>query len=344
MHLNYCTLFNSNYLDKGVVLYESLVNVADDFTLYILAMDDKCFDVLSDMALPCVKPIKLSDIEDDEMLKSKKNRSMGQYCWTCTSCFLFYLLNSLKLDNCTYLDSDMYFYQNPKVLIEEMLQAEASCLIVEHRFPKSEDRSNRVGRFCVEFNSFLNNSQGMEILTQWRKECIEECSQKDDGIHWGDQKYLDKWPSLYGKNVHVLKNLGGGVAPWNISQYRYIASMNGSIMLEEKSTNRIFNLVFYHFENIRFLNSKKATAPLYADSTKKDFVKALYANYLMRIVKHKAFLIDKYGISFEIKRHPTSSNREFGIGYYVRKIYEYIRYPQKGYYKYKSKRSFVELN
>ena len=36
----YCTLFDSNYLDKGLVMYDSLVNSSCKFILYILCMDD----------------------------------------------------------------------------------------------------------------------------------------------------------------------------------------------------------------------------------------------------------------------------------------------------------------
>ena len=49
--LTFCTLFDSNYLDKGLVLYESMANVMENFKLYILAMDEKCEDILKDMNL-----------------------------------------------------------------------------------------------------------------------------------------------------------------------------------------------------------------------------------------------------------------------------------------------------
>ena len=40
--LYYCTLFDSNYISKGIALYLSLERHTDDFLLYVMAMDRKC--------------------------------------------------------------------------------------------------------------------------------------------------------------------------------------------------------------------------------------------------------------------------------------------------------------
>ena len=40
----FCTLFNNSYLDKGLVLIDSLEQYAKDYKLYIFAMDQKTFD------------------------------------------------------------------------------------------------------------------------------------------------------------------------------------------------------------------------------------------------------------------------------------------------------------
>ena len=145
-----CTLYNSLYLDKGLVLYDSLRECAKDFKLYVLCMDDKCYDVLSDLNLDRHIPIRLSDFEegDYELLEAKANRPIGEYCWTCSSSFIRYILRKYNEPFCTYIDADMYFYSDPQILIDEMLLAGKSVMVTPHRFPKkSEKQAEKVANY-----------------------------------------------------------------------------------------------------------------------------------------------------------------------------------------------------
>ena len=69
---------------------------------------------------------------------------------------------------------------------------------------------------------------------------------------FGDQKYLDDWPTRF-ESVHVLSHLGGGLAPWNIQQYALEAIGQQVIGIEKRSGVR-FPAVFYHFHQCQFLN------------------------------------------------------------------------------------------
>ena len=111
--LTFCTLFDSNYLDKGLVLHESMTKVMKDFRLYILAMDDRCCDILNSMKLSNVTVISLKEFEDEELLKIKAERSRAEYCWTCSASLIDYVLETYKEAYCTYIDSDLYFFKNP---------------------------------------------------------------------------------------------------------------------------------------------------------------------------------------------------------------------------------------
>lgn len=331
-------MYDSVYLDKGIVLYHSLEKVSSDFCLYVLALDDKCYDVLKDLAFSHIVVVSLAEFENEELLKAKANRSHGEYCWTCTSSIIKYLLRHYKLEYCTYIDADMYFYQDPQVLIDEMIHCNASAQIVEHRFANDDDRAKYVGIYCVEFNTFKNDEIGNIILDEWIEDSLDSCAAIKDGIHWGEQKYLDKWIPKFGDKIQVLENLGGGVAPWNLKQYKYVASINNNIVLEEKRTGINFILVFYHFEGIYYKDKKTILAPLYLDSNKSGFVKGLYTDYILQIRQVKRFLEKDYNISYYIKNHPNLSSKFEGKGKTIKMILYYIVHPVEAFHKLKIKR------
>ena len=118
--LTFCTLFNKVYLDKGLVLFDSLKQASSSFQIYVLAMDDITYKVLSDQNEKNLIPIKLQDFENDDLLKAKSNRKFGEYCWTCSSWLISYILDRYQPEYCTYIDADMYFYSDPSVIIDEM--------------------------------------------------------------------------------------------------------------------------------------------------------------------------------------------------------------------------------
>jgi len=251
MKLNFCTLFNSNYLSRGMLLYESLSATCKDFHLYVFAFDEKTYQFLHQSSLKNLSVISLKEFEDEELLRVKPSRSSGEYCWTCTSSTILYSIEKFKLDHCTYIDADMYFYSDPKVLIDEMKGK--SVLITEHRYSSAYDRSKESGLYCVQFVTFRNDACGMEVLRWWRSACIEWCYNRIEDGKFGDQKYLDDWIERF-DCVHVMEHLGGGIAPWNLQQYSFRKLENG-IEGIELSTDKKFAVIFFHFHGLKFYSN-----------------------------------------------------------------------------------------
>ena len=302
--LTFCTLFDSNYLDKGLVLYESLKNVMTEFNLYILAMDDKCCSILKEQQLKNVVVISLQEFEDEELLEIKKQRSRAEYCWTCTASFIDYVFETYNEVYCTYIDSDLYFYKNPKVLIEEMLHAKASVQIVEHGFGtgrRARKQEKNSGRFCVQFNTFKNDAAGRELLTTWKQQCRNHCSMETNEM--GDQKYLSEWPAKY-KQVHILKHQGGGVAPWNIARFRSSDKKPGVVI--DKKTKQEYDLIFYHFHHLEYLDDETVNINAFKKGlgAEEKLVLQIYIPYLKALEQAKQKLSKEFNFVPMIKSHP----------------------------------------
>ena len=155
MKTTLCTLYNSLYLDKGLVLYDSLKACAKDFELYVLCMDEKCYEVLMDLGEKNLRPIQLAAVENKEILKAKSNRTTAEYCWTCTSRLIQYILATYQPECCTYIDADMYFYHDPQLLVDEMLNAGKSVMMVPHRFTSQNESEAQRSEPIVSSLMFL---------------------------------------------------------------------------------------------------------------------------------------------------------------------------------------------
>ncbi|HET6244975.1 MAG TPA: glycosyl transferase [Bacteroidia bacterium] len=233
-------------------MYRSLEKSCGDFHLYIFAFDDNSFNILNKLKLEKATIIPLADFENDRLLAVKPTRTKAEYCWTCTSSTILYVIEKYNVSHCTYLDADLYFYQDPKILIQEM--GNNSILITEHRYPPKFNRISTSGIYCVQFITFLNDEYGMEALRWWSNACIEWCYDRYEDGKFGDQKYLDDWTTRF-KGVHVLQHLGGGLASWNVEQYPFVSRKANIITFIHKKDNSKFEAVFYHFHHVRFFKN-----------------------------------------------------------------------------------------
>jgi len=290
MH-NFCTLFDSHYLPRGLAMYESLKKHCSDFHLYIFAFDDKCFEILKKLNLDKVTVISLREFESERLLTVKSTRTRGEYCWTCTSSSILYVLEKYNVQECTYLDADIYFYANPEILLEEL--NDDSVLITEHGFHKKYAQGIVNGKYCVQFITFKNNEKGLKVLNDWVNKCIDWCYARYEEGKFGDQKYLDTWSEEY-DCVKVLEHKGGGIAPWNIEKYTLIKS-DEEIILEDISDKSQFKAIFYHYHDIKFdKNGKLSAVNYYEYDVQGNIRNVLYRPYLehLKLISKQINLID----------------------------------------------------
>ena len=252
----FCTLFNSAYLLQGIALYHSLERVrGEKFTLYVLCMDDFTYDVLAKLRYPSMVLVSLQEIEDDRMRVVRSSRTVGEYCWTCTTPWLLYLMQRHSAGTViTYVDADLYFYSDPIVVLEEL--GNGSILIHEHDFaPEHATLEAAAGRFNVGLAAFRNDDEGRRCLERWMDQCLDECVMDPLAGKCGDQNYLDEWPELYSGLV-ISSNPGVGLAPWNVSKHRVRESFGGPPTVDGQP------VVFYHYHSTRPMRRRSGIQPV----------------------------------------------------------------------------------
>lgn len=282
--INLCTLFDSNYLSRGLTMYRSLEQTGSHFHLYVFAFDEKSFEVLHKLNLKNCTIISLKDFEDEALLKIKPTRSRAEYCWTCSSSTILYCLQQYNLGNCTYIDADLFFYNKPEILLNEM--GDKSVLITEHRYTPRYDKTALSGKYCVQFVTFKNDTNGLKVLNWWRNACLDWCYARHEDGKFGDQKYLDDWMTRF-EGVHELQHLGGGLALWNIQQYN-VFYQNDVLMCREIKSGKLFEPVFYHFHYIKYFVN--GTVELGRREIPADVKQLFYLPYLHQMETSKQII------------------------------------------------------
>lgn len=228
----YCTIFDSYYLARGVMMLRSLERHGNPQDLtYVFCFDDHTHQVLKELKISKVVPVSLREFETPELLKIKKGRTVAEYCWTCKASAIIHVIEKCGEAECTYLDADLYFYQNPTKGFE--VRADQSVSITDHRFSPQYNLTSTSGRFCAQYIGFKKEEKAMKLLHFWNEQCLEWCFNRIEDGKFGDQKYLEAWPAK-GDWVQVLEHPGVGLAPWNIQQ----------------SSPRTVDPVFFHFHSL----------------------------------------------------------------------------------------------
>jgi hypothetical protein len=244
----FCTYFDQNYLNRALALYTSLKRFCGPFRLFALCLDDDSHDLLVKLNLPEIHPVAISELEryDAPLCAAKPSRSRIEYYFTCTPSILLYVLNNHpECRSIAYLDSDLFFFSDPRPIYDEI--GGHSIAIIPHRFSKRLKHREIYGIYNVGFLYFRNDPASRECLEWWRQKCIEWCYDQLDGERFADQKYLDRWPELF-RSVKVISQYGANLAPWNLDR-SVIRREQGRIMVADDP------LVFFHFHGLKQINS-----------------------------------------------------------------------------------------
>jgi len=245
--INYCTYFDANYLDRGLLLYQSLRRShAGEFRLFVLCLDNRCHDMLRRLELDGLHPVRLADLEsaDPELLSAKAGRTTVEYYFTTTPAFVLHLFDAHRdLDHLTYLDADMYFFSDPRPVFADL--AGASIGIVPHRYGSGSSHADRFGTYNVAFNYFKRSTEAIQCIRRWREQCIEWCHDRVENGRYADQKYLDEWPERY-PGVTVISHNGVNLAPWNVADHA-ISFHDGQTWVDGQP------LICFHFHGLKRL-------------------------------------------------------------------------------------------
>lgn len=324
---NFCTVADSNYLLKGLALYNSLKFTLKDqlFQLHWLCLDDKCYDELHKMwpqvsGTQEIVLYQLSQLEKQyaelAIMKSnpatKYGTAYSNYCWSLTPWFIDHVLNDTfeHIEDLMYIDSDIQLLKNPELISRAI--GTRSVGIHTHRFSKPFHEIE-VGWYNVGVVYFKNDDIGRKVASAWKGWLIDT-SNPYYTTHGktGDQKYLELFEQIAGsENVCIFDDNTNltHLAPWCAD-------------IEPAK-----ELMFFHFSHFRY----DLKAGTWGDSSNGEWhpskdpsIKYFYDQYYREIKKASAMIVDKVSIVGNIMID-TSKPERFGYLVYCLRSFEFMK-------------------
>ncbi|GAT32000.1 hypothetical protein TSACC_2397 [Terrimicrobium sacchariphilum] len=278
-----------------------------EFRLWFLCLSPECRERLDRLADENIVAVSLGELEafDSALLTVKPERSPSEYIFTLTAAWMTFLFGRhSEIDILTYLDADLYFFSNYEAVFREL--GDASIGIIEHRHARAYSDRLQYGRFNVGWVSIRRDEEGLRCVRRWREQCIEWCYDRPEDGKFGDQKYLDEWPTLYRK-VKIIDHPGANLAPWNLGRHKV-----SGVWAHPAADGR--PVLFYHFTNMWQSRPSYVWTGLgdYEISTARKWIaaKLLYKPYL-EAVMHASARLEAVGyrdIAFNYSRHSVAGD------------------------------------
>jgi hypothetical protein len=330
MQLYFTTIFDKNYLSRGLSLYYSLKKYNSNFKLFIIAVDDVVYEHFNSLLEEQITCYKLGEIETEfpELLEIKKQRNHVSYLFTLSPFYpLFVLRKNQYIHHICSLDADQYFYSNPETIFQ--LLENADVLLTPHRFSDKQIKKGlpAAGLYNVSFQVFKNNEIGLDCLKLWKQQCTDWCYDHYENDKFADQKYLESWPKIFGKKVLAIEHKGLGLAPWNMGHYPITIKNNELFVSNDQ-------LILFHYQGLRFVNENtvKSGLDVYEVNTTKLIRENIFLPIISDLIKlgQQTDNIPRGNASKAIKgreyyEYKNNKIKRLTKEYYIRKLKDQIK-------------------
>ncbi len=237
----FCTIITKSHLPYATTLFQSIqkFGVESRFVVYVV---DGGADA-PDAGIEVLTPDDLASEPLEAQIRAKYYRqNTDKYRWSMKPVLIGKLLRS-GCEKVIFLDSDLYFFEDPTFLFEEL--DDHNVLLTPHwrcslpgRDANDFYRNFTHGIFNAGFVGVNRNA--VPALEWWANACVFRCEKNKPTGLYDDQRYLDLVPVLF-ENVKILRHRGCNVANWNIMESP--RSIKGSDVVIQSA----YPIIFIHF-------------------------------------------------------------------------------------------------
>jgi hypothetical protein len=261
----YCTIITADYLPYAQALLDSLsAHTGGSAILYVLVADEQSASAhTADAQTPQLRLVYPDQIPS-EMARSMAARYqtdyMDGYRWAMKPVFMAYLMQEMGLDRVLYLDSDLFFFSDPRFLFDLL---DGHRVILTPHWRCAERPEDDPSHFRTNFLDGIYNAgfvgarrDALDILHFWANLCRYACTIRQQDGYYVDQKYLDILHSRF-EGVGVVRHRGCNVSDWNRDDCRRTLLDSGTVAI-----NGTYPIVFIHFTKDQMARIVEGADPL----------------------------------------------------------------------------------
>ena len=229
----FCTLFDINYLPRGLALYASLRKVEPRSRLRVFCMDDRTHTVLEGLDLPGLTAIPLGT--SSGRIRSLRPSGRIERRWSTAGPRRHASFVTASSRSRVWTRSRTSTPTRSSSRIPGRCSASSatvryrSCRTGTH--PTTGTSHETSGIYNVSGSRFTRDRAVSRCSNWWRERCLEWCYCRFEDGKFGDQKYLDDWPERF-EGVRSCEHIGGGVAPWNVANYS-LRERDGRLLVDD---------------------------------------------------------------------------------------------------------------
>lgn len=248
----YFTVCNNAYLDRAIVLAESLFE-KNGVIIKIYLFEKNLPSLNKDISNFC-EIILINEINFDRINELAFKYDVVEFTTSLKPYISLILLE--KYNKVVFFDPDIYVLESTKE-IEDFLDNQDLLLTSHFNTPELNDVENpdlgmmRFGSFNLGFFAVKNSINGKAFLNWWNNKCLDQCFFETQFGISTDQKWVSIANAFF-DFIYIIRNPGYNVAYWNLFEREITLSNNKYL-----ANNNI--IIFFHFSTYDTEDSSKIT-------------------------------------------------------------------------------------
>jgi hypothetical protein len=250
------TICSNNYLAQAKTLGDTLIKHNPDY-LFIIGLCDRKNSQIDYSVFSNYQIIEVENIGIENFPDMVSRYTVIELNTSSKPFFFDYLLGKYEnAETILYLDPDIAIFDKLTVIEDKFKNN--SILLTPHIYTPieidgklpSENIFTNNGIYNLGFIGLKRNQDTLNLLSWWKNRLTINCYDKTGEGIFVDQLPMNFAP-LFFKNVHIFRNFGLNMAPWNLHERKLTNDGRNYLV------NGRYPLIFYHFSNYNPLFPEK---------------------------------------------------------------------------------------